>query len=194
MSDIAWNIVIGIVGLLVNGVGLGFVAVQVTLARHQAAEAQASKERDLMLRRKESTMSHLMSTGDQKVRSLDELPDDFDLSGAAAYVARAINDDPAANQALSGYLSYWEAFALGTSLGVYDLETVVRMSGARISVLIDNYRPYFSHRRAVTGIQTLYEELEWLGAQVEAYRQDLPTQKRQSLRGAVRLREGSGTS
>jgi hypothetical protein len=53
-------VAIGIVGLLVNGVGLGFVAIQVGLARRQARQArqaQTAQERDFMLRRKESTMA-----------------------------------------------------------------------------------------------------------------------------------------
>jgi hypothetical protein len=36
VSDSTWNLIIGIGGLLINGVGLEFVAIQVGLARRQA--------------------------------------------------------------------------------------------------------------------------------------------------------------
>lgn len=182
MSDSTWNVVTGIAGLLVNGVGLGFVAIQVGLARRQARQAQGVQERDLMLRRKESTMAHLIATDAQLRGYQDRLPDVFDAAAVRAYVARALDNQATAREALAGYLGYWETLALGTSMGVYDLETVCRMSGARISALVAHYRPYFAHCRATTGIASLYREVEWLDGEVEAWRQGLPAQTRLALR------------
>jgi len=107
--------VIEFVGLLVNGVGLGFVAVQVALARRQARETQVARERDLLLRRKESTMTHLIDADDQMRKYQDHLPDDLDAAAVTAYVARAIDNEVTAREALVGYLGYWETLALGTS-------------------------------------------------------------------------------
>jgi hypothetical protein len=182
VSASAWNVVIEFVGLLVNGVGLGFVAIQVSLGRRQARHTQLAQERDLELRRKESTMAHLIATDDQMRKYQAHLPDDFDATAVAAYITRAIADQANTGEALVGYLGYWETLALGTSLGVYDLETVCRMSGARISVLVENYRPYFRHRRASTGVATLYSEIEWLDGRIEDWRQSLPAERRLALR------------
>src|SRR6266516_5457287 len=85
VSDSTWNMVIEFVGLLVNGVGLGFVAVQVALARRQARETQVARERDLLLRRKESTMTHLIDADDQMRKYQDHLPDDLDAAAVTAY-------------------------------------------------------------------------------------------------------------
>ena len=175
MSVEAWTVVFGFGGLLINGVGLGFLGVQVTLARRQAARAQESEAVELVLRRKESTISFLVATLEQRRAMRHTLPDDFDEGAVAAFIDRAADGkDPTLDVALDGYLWYMETLALGVTSGVYDFETVLYMLGARISAIAENYQRHMERRRRETGVHTLYVEIEALGRKLRRVADDLP--------------------
>jgi hypothetical protein len=86
MSFNAWTLMLGVIGLLLNSVGLAFVATQIALARAQAARARDSEDAELALRRKESTVSFMVSTTEQKRSIWSQLPDDFDENAIATFV------------------------------------------------------------------------------------------------------------
>jgi hypothetical protein len=135
MSFNAWTLMLGVIGLLLNSVGLAFVATQIALARAQAARARDSEAGELALRRKESTLSFMVSTLEQKRSIWGQLPDDFNEDAIATFVeeigSRKGNQQRETD--LMGYLSMMETLALGVSIGIYDLPTVSQMIGPRIT-------------------------------------------------------------
>jgi hypothetical protein len=166
-----WTIVFGFAGLLINGAGLTFLAIQVSLARHQAARTQQSETAEVVLQRKASTVSFLVATFEQDRTLRGTLPDAFDEAAVAAFAEQAISGDyPAVASALEGYLMLLETLALGVSIGIYDFETVFQMFGARINAVAKNYRPYIERRRQQTGVRTLYIEIEQLSNEVNSFR------------------------
>lgn len=183
MSYDAWALLISFAGLLVNGTGLAFVAIQVALARAQATKARESEAVEMALRRKESTISFHVSTMEQRRVLWGALPDDFDETAIAAFI-REVRDGAESTREsdLRDYLSLMETFALGVSIGVYDLKTVSQMMGSRISSLANAYRPYFEHLRRQTGISTLYVEIEWLDRELTSLCESLPDDQRRALR------------
>jgi hypothetical protein len=169
-----WTVTLGIAGLLVNGIGLGFLGIQVSLTRHRAARTQDSELAELHLRRKELTLSFLVATFGQRQTLRDTLPDDFDQSAVHQFI-ELVNrgDDPVAGRVLEGYLWYLETFALGVSAGIYDFETVLHILGARVRAVVENYRPFIEQRRRQTAAKTLYVELEALASRLDEARAEL---------------------
>lgn len=193
MSFNAWTLMLGVIGLLLNSVGLTFVATQIALARAQAARARASEDAELVLRRKESTVSFMVSTIEQKRSIWSQLPDDFDENAIATFVkeiaTRKGNQQREVD--LRGYLTMMETLAAGVSIGIYDLPTVEQMMGARIGCIAQGYRPYIDRRRRETGVSTLYVEIEWLSQELERLRNTLPEDERRELRQPRQIRNRS---
>jgi hypothetical protein len=131
MSFNAWTLMLGVIGLLLNSVGLAFVATQIALARGQAARARTSEDAELALRRKESTVSFMVSTMKQKRSIWRQLPDDFNENAIATFVQeitiRKRNQQREVD--LKGYLTMMETLATGVSIGIYDLPTVEQNDG-----------------------------------------------------------------
>jgi hypothetical protein len=180
----AWTLMLGVIGLLLNSVGLAFVAAQIALTRVQAARARDSEAAEMVLRRKESTISFMVSTLEQRRSIWSQLPDDFNEDAIATFVKEVASKKRNLQREvdLKGYLAMMETLALGVSVGIYDLPTVSQMMGARISCVAQSYRSYIDRRRRETGTSTLYVEIEWLDQEMERFRDTLPEAQRQSLR------------
>lgn len=193
MSFNAWTLMLGVIGLLLNSVGLAFVATQIALARAEAARARASEGAELVLRRKESTVSFMVSTVEQKRSIWNQLPDDFDENAIATFVKEIITRKGNRQREvdLKGYLTMMENLATGVSIGIYDLPTVEQMMGARIGCIAKGYRSYIDHRRRETGVSTLYVEIEWLGQELERLRNILPEAERRNLRQPRQIKDRS---
>lgn len=193
MSFNAWTLMLGVIGLLLNSVGLAFVATQIALARAQAAKARDSEDAELALRRKESTVSFMVYTTEQKRSIWSQLPDDFDENAVATFV-KEITSRKGNRQRevdLKGYLTMMETLAAGVSIGIYDLPTVEQMMGARISCIAQGYRSYIDRRRRDTGVSTLYIEIEWLAKELERLQNNLSEAERQGLRQPRQIRDRS---
>jgi hypothetical protein len=184
MTFNAWTLMLGVIGLFLNSVGLAFVAVQIALVRAQAARARDSEAAELALRRKESTVSFMVSTLEQRRSIWSQLPDDFNEDAIATFVKEITSKkrNQQREVELKGYLTMMETLALGVSIGIYDLPTVSQMMGSRISCVAQGYRHYIERRRRETGVSTLYVEIEWLDQQLERFRNTLPEAQRRSLR------------
>jgi hypothetical protein len=193
MSFNTWTLMLGAIGLLLNSVGLAFVAVQIALARAQAARARDSEVAELALRRKESTVSFMVSTLEQRRSIWSQLPDDFDEEAIATFVREIKNNKRSQWREvdLKGYLTLMETLAFGVSIGIYDLPTVGHMMGSRISCVVQGYRLYIDLRRRETGVSTLYIDIEWLDQELERFRDSLPEVQRQSLRQAREIKNRS---
>lgn len=184
MSFNAWTLMLGVIGLLLNSLGLAFVAAQIALARAQAARARDSEAAEMVLRRKASTISFMVSTLEQRRSIWSQLPDDFNEDAIATFVKEVARKRRNLQREvdLKGYLAMMETLALGVSVGIYDLPTVSQMMGSRITCVAQGYRSYIDRRRRETGTSTLYVEIEWLDQEIERFRDTLPEAQRQSLR------------
>ena len=67
-------------------------------------------------------------------------------------------------------MGYWEAFATGVNLGVYDLTCARRVAGFRIEKVWDNWKHFIEDRRRKWDRPRLYIELEELAEAITASR------------------------
>ena len=182
--------------MLLNGVGLGFLAVQVSLARRQALHSQHAQTEELRRVKRQATLEFASRTMAHRHSVQATLPDDFDKVGCRA-LAQAAMADPSsdAHKSISSYLTYMETLAMGISSGIFDLETADSLFGSRFIAVWDNYRDFVLERRGkVNNIASLYRELEWLAAELVAFRQEPGryTTKGKYIPLALRTNRGDG--
>lgn len=163
MSDSSWNVVLGVTGLLINGIGLSFVAVQVILARRQVLHSQRTSEAENTRRKREATIDFYMDTVKHRSKWTAVLPDDWSEEEIHEFIKTAYQTSDAEKlKCMIDYLGYFETLAVAVSAGVYDLETLDSLAGTRIRRIAANYQPYFAEVRRATGVKAMYVELEWL--------------------------------
>jgi hypothetical protein len=169
----AWQRGVGLAGLLINGVGLSFVAVQMRLGRKGAARAQLAQSEELVRRKRQATLEFLYTTADHR-RSLHRgIPDDFDEMESRQFAARALAGDLDLSTRLNAYFAYLEIVATGVSSGIYDLETVDSTIGQRMGRAWENYRDFLLEMRAgASKSGSRYRELEWIIGKLEEFRQE----------------------
>ena len=159
------TIMIAATGVVINAVALGFVGIQVILARRQLSYLQETTETEVVRRKRQSTIDFYMATiehiGDLRVR----LPNDWEGGEIAAFISRAFQKGAREDIfAIARYLSYFEAVAVGVTMDVYDLKVINELAGSRILALANNYVPFFERRREEVGSNTPYENLQTLGS------------------------------
>lgn len=123
--------------------------------------------------RRENTITIYLETLDSRRRIKgEELPDDRDEEAIAAFIAELIEAEKEGREreeriasrrhALTQYLNFWEAVALGVEQGVFDLDTLNKQAGGHIASLWCNYQPWVESREEKFG-EALYRRLRWLG-------------------------------
>jgi hypothetical protein len=147
-------------GLIVNGVGIGFIAIQVTLARN-------AEKRELTRRRKESTTDAYGSTQEHRAALRKELPDDWDKAEVAAFLARIDSGDVAAATALKEYLGHLETLSVGVASGVYDIEVMDTLCGPRLINAVKHYRLFIETRSKEIEYEGYCAELLWLSKELQ---------------------------
>jgi hypothetical protein len=155
---------ITIIGLIINGAGLVFIAAQVILARRQLKEnlSQAAREADRIKR--QATVEFYMSTAQKVSEWRSIIPDDWDKVRIGAFTRNVYRrNDKAKMLVLASYLGFFEALAVAIRADVYDLTTFDAIAGSRILNICQNYQQFFALRRKEVGSSFAYRNLEWLG-------------------------------
>lgn len=155
-----WSLFFAAAGLVVNGVGIGFIAIQVTLARR-------TEKRELTRGRKESTTDAYSSTQEHRAALRKELPDDWDGRDVAAFLERVAAGDAAAASTLKEYLGHLETLSVGVASGVYDIEVMDSLCGPRLINTVRHYRSFIVTRRKEIGYDGYCAELLWLSNELE---------------------------
>ena len=138
------------IALVLNFAALVFVGVELLRARI------AGRKEDIR-RSREATLSYYSSTLQERNDMHASLPEPSAVT--------------AENEKLvTQYLGYWEAFATGVNLGVYDLTCARRVAGFRIERVWDNWRQFIEDRRRKWGRPRLYIELQELAEAITASR------------------------
>lgn len=157
------EVALGVAGLLVNGVGLAFVAVQVSLARRQAGNPQKEQAEERLRLKRQATLEFATATFEIRHALRSVLPDDFDAPAIISLIEECLRgEDPAGLNQILQYLGYMETFAVSISLGVHDLETADSLFGSRFIAVYENYKPFIANRRLLDHRDYFYRELEWL--------------------------------
>jgi Flp pilus assembly protein TadB len=172
MSGDVWQTLLGIVALVLNGIGLGFLAIQVTLARHEAQHTQSAQVEELDRRKRQATLEFVARTLDFRRSLQAKLPDDFDRPGCEALATSALAGDEVALRKLTAYLGFMETVAMGISSGIYDLETTDSAFGSRVIAVNANYSTFITARRKLGKNGSAFRELEWLAKELEQFRRE----------------------
>jgi hypothetical protein len=171
MSDNTVAIYTTIVGLVINGIGLAFVAIQVVLARQQIRRNQELSVRETTRIKRQATIDFYMSTLQRVSEWRTILPNDWDKSEIDRYINKVYGrrgEDQ--RKILASYLSHFEALAVAVNSGIYDLEVMDAVAGTRIMHISQNYRPFFVRRRKEVAADSAYRYLEWLGDEIRETR------------------------
>jgi hypothetical protein len=162
-----------IIGLVINGIGLMFIAVQVVLARRQLRDSNDLSTKENLRLKRQATIDFYMSTAERVAAWRSVLPDDWDKREIDAYTERIYGQrdrDRAQTLVLASYLGFWEALAVAIRAGIYDLAVFDSISGSRILNICENYQDFFVARREEVGTDLAYNNLEWLGTELRIFR------------------------
>jgi hypothetical protein len=169
MDDL--NVILAATGIIVNTVGLAFVAVQVALARRQISESQKIASNEHSRLRRQGTVDFYMATVEHRSRWRAILPEDWNQQAITVFLADAFEPGNQAKlDALTDYFGYLEGLAVAVAAGVYDLDTVDAVFGDRLMAVARNYRPFFEESRLRRGVPALYVEFEWLADKLRTLR------------------------
>ena len=138
------------IALVLNFAALVFVGIELLRARI------ASRKEDLR-RAREATLNYYASTLEERNSLRAALPDPSKVT-------------PENTRLVTRYLGYWEAFATGVNLGVYDLTCARRIAGSRIEKVWANWKYFIEERRHKSGQPRLYAELQDLAEAITASR------------------------
>jgi hypothetical protein len=156
-----------IVGLIINGIGIIFVAAQVALGRRQIEQGEVKSESERVRAKKQATIDFYMSTVRQVNHWREILPDDWDDSAINSMVETAYSfRDRIILLRIAEYLGFFEALATAVRHDVYDIEVLASIAGSRILNIAQGYHPFFVRRRIEVGTSLAYEHLEWLASQI----------------------------
>jgi hypothetical protein len=170
------SVILGVAALLVNGIGLSFVASQVALARRQFRLSQRTQHAEIIRRKRQSTIDFYMTTADVRARWKAILPDDWEGAEIHKFIRAAYRSrDRTKLQYIIDYLAYFDALAIAVAAEVYDIDILDSLAGSRIRSIAKNYEPFFERARRSTGVSALYVELESLGEKLQAMRDNKPS-------------------
>lgn len=172
MSNNGLALLTTMIGLIINGVGLIFVATQVALARRQFRHNLDLSTKEAERVRRQATIESYMATMQRVAEWRSLLPDDWDRSAIDIYVRDAYRPrgkDKA--RVLANYLQYYEALSVAVLSGIYDRKTIDAIGGSRIINIAENYEAFFAKRRKEVGAGTAYENLELLARQLRELRE-----------------------
>jgi hypothetical protein len=162
------------VGLVINGLGLIFVATQVVLARRQLQDNLAQSSKEALRIKRQATIDFYMSTLQKVSEWRSILPDEWDKQKIDAYIHTAYSRKGRVKTLiLASYLGYFEALAVAIRAEIYDLAVLDSIAGSRIINICENYQAFFVMRRKEVGTELAYRNLEWLGDEIRKLRASL---------------------
>ena len=160
-----------IIGLVINGIGLIFIAVQVVLARRQLRDNNDLSAKENLRLKRQATIDFYMSTTERVAAWRSSLPDDWDKREIDAYTKSVYGQrDKEKTLVLASYLGFWEALGVAIRAEIYDLAVFDSIAGSRILNICENYQEFFVARRKEVGSDLAYKNLEWLGAELRILR------------------------
>jgi hypothetical protein len=171
MSNNSLAIHTTIIGLVINGVGLIFVATQVVLARRQLRHNLNLSVKEAERVKRQATIESYMATIQRVAEWRSVLPDDWDREAIDAYVRGAYRPRRKGKvKVLANYLQYYEALSVAVLSGIYDRDIIDSIAGSRIINIAENYGNFFTVRRKEVGADTAYRNLELLACQLRELR------------------------
>jgi len=162
---------LAVLGLVINGLGLVFIATQVGLARRQIRNVLEQATAKASRLKRQATIDFYMSTLERLANWRIELPDEWDKEAVSAYIDRIYEPNhQEEGRTLASYLGYFETIAMAVRSDIYDLVVLDGIAGSRIVNITNNYRVFFQRRRAEVRASSAYENVEWLGRQITQLR------------------------
>jgi hypothetical protein len=163
-----------IIGLIINGVGLIFIATQVAVARQELRHNLILSAREAERVKRQATIESYMATMQRVAEWRSVLPDDWDQPAIEAYTRRACRPGGKAKaRVLANYLQYYEALSVAVLSGIYDRDAIDAIGGSRIINIADNYQTFFTKRRREVGANTAYRNIEELARQLREHRRSI---------------------
>lgn len=152
------DLTIATAALLFNFLAVLFVGLEIRRSR------KAGREEALRLAR-QATLDYYSSTLAERNRLRDAVRNAPAQPGVAmdSVESELVAMDPTVPERKSAkirYLAYWETFATGVNMGVFDLECARRLAAARIKKIWQDHASFVVSRREESGNQALYKELE----------------------------------
>lgn len=109
--------------------------------RDQIAQAREATVAEHDRRRREATIDFYLATMRRRHDLRDDLADDRDRKAVARLIEKIRDEgiDSDKGHAVREYLNLWESLAVGVEEGVYELEIVDALTGARMVAIAENY-------------------------------------------------------
>ena len=171
-----YDLLISGFGLLANFSALVFIAVQLTESRRTARSAAEESARENVRRSRQATLDYYYETFVIREELLRKLPTHDDPESVTRAISKALSghhDELRAD--IKSYLNYFETLSGGVNLGIYDIETIDRLTGTRIISTFRRWTPYIDRVREKSGRPSLYAEFEILATKLEHRRAANPT-------------------
>lgn len=161
-----WGSFFAVAGLVINGAGIAFIALQVTLARRQMESAQDSESIELVRRRRQATTDAYNATQHYRGGIRESLPDDWNDEEIKKFLRKIGEGDVRLATLLHGYLGHLETFSVAVSADIYDIEVLDSLCGPRLIKVMENYGDYIRARRAEIKYDGYCAELQWLTSEL----------------------------
>jgi hypothetical protein len=156
-----------IITALINLAALIFVGAQVQLARRTLRESTRKQEQEWLRLRRQATIEMSASTEQYREELKAQLPwNDRDPKEVAAFLEERKGDHGRLTP-VRAYLNHLEDLAVGVKAGVYDVEVISMLSGARIIATAASYAGYIQNIRLELDRPRTYECLDELVAQLK---------------------------
>ena len=169
--------IIGICGIALNFVLFIVFFKQMRLLREQiksseraTKSAENATERDILQRKRESTIEFYCETFQSRLMLVHELVDDRNSEAIRSLVMTPESHEGELAHNIRAYLSMFEMLAAGVHKDVLDFDMVNTIAGARIVAIKQNYWPWILERRERLSSRTIYLELENLANRILAER------------------------
>jgi hypothetical protein len=164
---------VGICGVFLNFILFVVFFKQMRLLREQiksseraTKSAENATERDILQRKRESTIEFYSETFQSRLMLVHELVDDRNSEAIRSLITTPESHTGELAHNIRAYLSMFEMLAAGVHKDVLDFDMVNTIAGARIVAIKENYWPWILERRERLNSQTIYIELENLAKRI----------------------------
>lgn len=168
------DLAINAVGLLANFGALLFIAVELLQARTARLAADRSQIDENRRRKQEATLDYYNQSFGERRSLSSSLPTLSDVQGITESIQRATAGDIATSESIRSMLAYYETLATGVNIGIYDMETIDRLAGSRLTRILDSWLPYIRWARAARQNPLAYCEFEQMVAVIRQRREAVP--------------------
>ncbi len=162
------SILVGALGLLVNGALFVVFFLQLRELRRQIKGSSEADKRDHERRRKQATIEFYAATLERRNALRHELAEDRDSEAITRVTEKLREQGKSAPEwhSVVEYLNLWETLATGVNSDVLDYSTISRLSGQRVISIVRNYWSWIDWRRSELASPSVYSELETLATRI----------------------------